>query len=221
MTTDQHDNLSLSSGALQLVLSAEQLIADKGIDGVSSREVARAAGHKNHSAVNYNFGSFDGLIEAIIDYRVRPINQQREVLLAALLEQQKQPTLYALVDLMARPLASELLRGNGESRYLSLIAQLLSRGHWRELFLRNRARSSALIKISELMAAQLADTLPSEIYNERVRLLGSQIIYSIAEWDNLQHKGQLTLDENSLEWRLQNLIEYAIGGLTANHNKRI
>lgn len=220
MTTATNKPVRLSDGALALLLSAEKLIAEKGIDGVSSREVARAAGHKNHSAVSYNFGSFDGLIEAIIDYRVAPINAEREAMLSRLLAGQSSPGLHQLVEIMARPLANELLGGRGESHYMSLIAQLLSRGHWRELFMRNRARSTALLKVAELMSEQLSDSLPKEVYNERIRLLGNHILYSIAEWGELAQQGQLTLTKSKLEWLLQNLIDYSVGGLRAKHNKR-
>lgn len=214
-----YDTNKLSPGAMQLLITAEQLIAEKGIDGVSSRALAKAAGHKNHSAVNYNFGSYEGLVEALIDYRVGPINDHREILLEALLKGGAKLTVASLVELMIRPLANELLQEAGESRYLSLIAQLLSRGHWRELFMRNRARSSALIKIAELLRQALPKDLPSDISAERIRLLGNHIIFAVAEWDSLYHSGQLELSAKSLDWRIKNLVEYTVGGLTAAHNK--
>ncbi len=216
----QSDPHKLSPGALKLLLTAEQLIAEKGIDGVSSREIARSAGHKNHSAVNYNFGSFDGLVEAIIDYRVTSVNEQREQLLQAVLQVEPQPSLESLVELMIRPLANELLHGDGRSRYLNLITQLLARKHWRELFFANRARSSALTKIAALIKQQLSNHLPDAIYAERISLLGNHAIHTVAEWDAQQHHGDIRFDEDKLEWRLQNLIDYSIGGLSAPHNKR-
>ena len=106
-----------SPAAQKMLRVAERLIAEKGIDGVSSRELAREAGQKNHSAVNYHFGSFDGLVNAIIDERAGNINAQRESLLAAIDVRGGAASPRALLDAMIRPLAEELLRGDGNSRY--------------------------------------------------------------------------------------------------------
>ncbi|MET0908751.1 MAG: helix-turn-helix domain-containing protein, partial [Ilumatobacteraceae bacterium] len=59
-----------SASARRIVEVAERLFALHGIDGVSLRQIAAAAGTANNSAVNYHFGSKDGLITAIFQYRL-------------------------------------------------------------------------------------------------------------------------------------------------------
>ncbi len=201
--------------AIALLEAAEALIAEKGIDGTSSREVARRAGQKNHSAVNYNFGSFEGLVEALIDYRVAPINRAREEALAALLQRAETPALADLVALMVEPLAAQLLAPGGDSRYLNLLTQLLSRDQWRQTFMRNRARSGALQQIAALVNQHLDERLPVAIRDERQRVLGRHIVEVVAEWDARMRSGEIPRDETSLAWRTQDLINCSVAGLLA------
>ncbi|WP_116366842.1 TetR/AcrR family transcriptional regulator [Parahaliea mediterranea] len=203
-----------SPSALTLLHTAEQLIAEQGIDGVSSREIARRAGQKNHSAVNYNFGSFEGLVEALIHYRVEPVNRRREQQLARAQAAGATPSLRELVDLMIRPLAEELLQPPGHTHYLSLLAQLLPRPPWRELFMRNRARSGALREVSALAEAQLTH-LPPRVRQERLRLLGGHIVQVVAEWDTQRRSGELGSAPEELAWRLDDFIHYSLAGLSA------
>ena len=103
----------LKPGARKLLVALETLIAEQGIDGVSSREVARAAGQKNHSALNYHFGSFEGAVEAIIELRVASLNQRREAAIEALQSSGSAPVVRDWVRIMLEPLADELLKELG------------------------------------------------------------------------------------------------------------
>lgn len=53
-----------SSGLL--LLTAERLYSERGIDGPSLREIAWEAEQKKSSALHYHFGSKEALIEAIL-----------------------------------------------------------------------------------------------------------------------------------------------------------
>lgn len=65
----------------RLLLAAERLIAERGLDA-PLRDVAVEAGQRNNSAVHYYFGSRDGLIQAVIDRRQAPLEARRLELLA-------------------------------------------------------------------------------------------------------------------------------------------
>ena len=45
---------------------ALRLFAEKGVDGVSVREIAAEAGQKNHGAVGYHFGSKEALVRELV-----------------------------------------------------------------------------------------------------------------------------------------------------------
>ncbi|HEX4216826.1 MAG TPA: TetR family transcriptional regulator, partial [Acidimicrobiales bacterium] len=69
-----------SSTREQLVLAAERLFAVQGIDGVSLRKIGAEAGNANNSAVRYHFGSKQGLLQAILEYRLPGLNRRRQLL---------------------------------------------------------------------------------------------------------------------------------------------
>lgn len=60
--------------------AAEQLFAHQGHDNTSMRQITGAA-QVNLSAVNYHFGSKDGLIQAVFRRRLDALNQERLLLL--------------------------------------------------------------------------------------------------------------------------------------------
>ena len=65
---------------VRLVNAAAQLIADHGIGNVSVRDITSAAG-VNTAAVNYHFGSKEGLIEAIVQRQAELFGKRRGELL--------------------------------------------------------------------------------------------------------------------------------------------
>lgn len=69
-------------GKTKLILAAEKLFARGGLDGVSLREIAAAAGQGNHHAVQYHFGSREGLIQAVFAYRMWQMEAGRSEMLA-------------------------------------------------------------------------------------------------------------------------------------------
>src|SRR5215470_8829481 len=65
----------------QLILAAERLFAERGIEGVSLREINLAAKQRNTSAAHYHFGSKDALIDAIFEFRRPEIGRRRDEIL--------------------------------------------------------------------------------------------------------------------------------------------
>src|SRR5215470_8750592 len=51
----------------RLLDAAERLFAERGVDGVSLREVNAAAGERNNAALYYHFHDRDGLVRAIVE----------------------------------------------------------------------------------------------------------------------------------------------------------
>ncbi len=67
-----------------LIVTAERLFGRFGIDGVSLREIATAAGQSNNNVVQYHFGDKAGLVAAILEARVQALEPLRAALLADL-----------------------------------------------------------------------------------------------------------------------------------------
>ena len=63
-----------------LLVAAEQLIAHKGYANTSLRDITAQA-NANIAAVNYHFGSKEGMVAAMLSRRMKPLNKERLVLL--------------------------------------------------------------------------------------------------------------------------------------------
>ena len=67
----------------RLLEATENLIAEKGFDAVSVRDITGLA-KANVAAVNYHFGSREGLLAAVLEHRMKPLAEERITNLASL-----------------------------------------------------------------------------------------------------------------------------------------
>jgi AcrR family transcriptional regulator len=63
--------------AEQMKAAALRLFAEHGVDAVSVRQIAEAAGQKNHAVVGYYFGSKEDLVRAVIVHGAKLIDELR------------------------------------------------------------------------------------------------------------------------------------------------
>lgn len=82
--------------------AAEQLFSEQGVRSVSLRTITAAA-EANLAAVNYHFGSKEGLIKAVLARRIEPVNDERLRLLDALEADDATPELEPVLDALLRP----------------------------------------------------------------------------------------------------------------------
>jgi AcrR family transcriptional regulator len=68
-------------GEIALILAAERLFAERGIEAVAMRHINQAANQRNMSAAHYHFGSRDGLIRAVLMHRWPELDRRRGDLL--------------------------------------------------------------------------------------------------------------------------------------------
>jgi len=110
----------LGQGEMALILAAERLFAERGIDGVSLRQINQAADHKNTAAAHYHFGSKDGLVQAVLTYRLPRLDERR----GELLQRSSQTRdLRFYLEAFIRPLAEELLPREGGNYYIRFMQQ--------------------------------------------------------------------------------------------------
>jgi len=99
-----------TDGRDRLLDAAERLIALKGVDGVSLREITAAADHRNHSAIAYHFRDRTGLVEAIWHRRTETVGLERAALMLDLRSGGRERDLRSLVEAYVVPLANEIGR---------------------------------------------------------------------------------------------------------------
>ncbi|BCN52128.1 TetR/AcrR family transcriptional regulator [Prescottella equi] len=93
------------NGRPGLIDAAERLVAERGLHGVSAREVMRAAGQRNHGAIVYYFGSWQGLLAAVWAARAGNAELQSDLIRAA---GDAEDRLVALATAYVRPFVAEV-----------------------------------------------------------------------------------------------------------------
>lgn len=111
---------------IRLVLAAERLFAEQGIDSVSLADIARAADHANNAAVHYHFGSREGLLAAISAYRIAQLDEVRGKMLADVLDTGDAPDLRSLIAILFRSQLA-LADDRGGHPYAHFMVQYLTR----------------------------------------------------------------------------------------------
>jgi AcrR family transcriptional regulator len=110
---------------LALMRAAEQLFAQQGVDRVSLREIAIAAGQRNVSAATYHFGSKRELIEAILERHSVPMQDSWwGPALAA--DPEHRLSLHELIELLVKPMVAKIDDPDGGRCYLELSAELVA-----------------------------------------------------------------------------------------------
>ena len=117
---------STPDASASLISAAEQLFADRGIDGVSLREINREARQRNTTSLQYHFGDRQGLLRAIMDKHNREVNARRNALLDQY-EANGVDDIRALASAFVLPLVAKLHDNDGGRCYLRIAAELVNR----------------------------------------------------------------------------------------------
>lgn len=110
----------------RIVRAAERLFAARGLNGVSLREINRAAGQSNTGAVQYHFGDRDGLIRAVIEKHRKDTEPRRHALLDQY-EAAGVDDLRVLAAALVLPAAAKLSDPDGGREYLQIASEYYSR----------------------------------------------------------------------------------------------
>jgi AcrR family transcriptional regulator len=111
-----------------IIREAERLFARHGVYQVTVREILEAAGQRNVSAINYHFGSREGVLDALLDRHGDPTDIARGELLATV---GPDAATRDLVEALVVPYAAHLATPEGRD-YLRIVAQLSARfDNWR------------------------------------------------------------------------------------------
>ncbi|MGE0796774.1 MAG: TetR/AcrR family transcriptional regulator [Lautropia sp.] len=195
----------------RLILAAERAFAEQGIDGVSLREINRAAGQRNASALHYHFGTRDALLRAIFEHRMAGINRRRLQLLGESERSGRATDLRALVEVIVAPLAEQLGADGGASHYVRFLAQVHGHPEMEPSAVNGGEHESGLRRARRLIRLALGG-LPDEIVKERMRAMTGQILQGLADLERMLASRSRAAD---VALRVSNLVDVVAAGLSA------
>ena len=110
----------------RLINAAERLFAQRGVEGVSLREINRESGARNSVALQYHFEDRAGLIQAILNKHLPEVDARRHAILDEV-EAAGASDLRSVTSALVRPLAAKLADADGGREFLQIYADLLNR----------------------------------------------------------------------------------------------
>lgn len=135
----------------QILRAAERLFAQRGIEGVSLREINRAADQSNTNAVKYHFGDRDGVVRAILD-KYRGDSESRRHALLDQYEDAGVDDLRALAAALVLPLAAKLRDPDGGRHYLQIASQFYTRPAALEELVPRKDPNSSMFRWHQLLS---------------------------------------------------------------------
>ena len=150
----------------KLILAAEGLFAKGGFESVSLREIAATAGHKNHHAVQYHFGSREGLVSAIFRYRMSQMEERRGEMLEVAVSAGRVVDARTLIEIVFLPQLA-LPGQHGNHSYANFLCQYLLRNEGRSFGDFGAELPCNIDRTLRLLREQL-DFLPEAIAQRRL-----------------------------------------------------
>ena len=203
----------LASTPEKILQAAERLFSERGIDGVSLREITSAAG-VNSASVHYHFGSKNAVLEELFARRAHPIVAQREEMLAQLtLDPHGRPVLEDVLRAFLQPALDLLNSPDGVTFTLLRARMVLERGDVKHQVMArtfDRTNQTAL----KMLAKALPELALKDLYWRFHFMLGT-MVYTMAQPGRIESvtKGQINTSDTKAA--LEQLIRYTAAGYRA------
>jgi AcrR family transcriptional regulator len=153
--------------------------------------------------VQYHFGSREGLVEAVFDARMTPIDQRRALLLAALDAPGGVADLWALTDAIVRPLGEAMLidHPGWYGRFLREVVRSEP-----ALLLADRPAMASLHRASGLAVAQM-HAVPPALRPERMRMAVLAAVSMLADREGALVDGAAVTPEEDPEIYVTHVVD--------------
>lgn len=197
--------------------AALRLFSERGIDGVSVRDIVAAAGARNGASLHYYFGTKEALIRELVVDGARRIDTRRNAALDALESRGASPTLAQvariLVETSIEPEGADARPDKPSAGYLRFIGAL--QANHRSLFmdaLENRWNSGYLRCLRHL--ARLLP-LPATLLNQRLIFMSLYLGATLAAREAAADQPGASSKLWKTRWALDNLVDSLCGMLSA------
>ncbi|MBO2456307.1 TetR/AcrR family transcriptional regulator [Actinomadura violacea] len=195
----------------RLIDVAERLFAERGVNAVSLREIAAAAGQRNTSAVAYHFGTKENLVTAIYRHRLGPTNDVQLRRLAELDDQGRGEDLRALIEVFVRPMIERVGTPERPSWFLRFVANALYVEKLAPYDLAAEEWTRALFQLHARISA-CVDDLPAPVRAHRLEFFIGLLLHTLANHERHVQDGHGAADRELLA---ADLVDAVVAVLTA------
>jgi AcrR family transcriptional regulator len=203
-----------SESKRKLLDAAEQLFADRGFDTVSVRDITQLA-KANVAAVNYHFGSREGLISLVVMRYITPVNEERIARLDVL--EKKFPgkvvPLEEIIDALVRPLAGSVRKSElSERLFCKLMGRIFAmQGEGMPEALEEQIRGLS-DRFTKAFARALPGIAEEDLY-WRIHFLVGSMIHMLLNQEMLHRLTHGASGNPSMESTLGRFIRFAAAGM--------
>jgi AcrR family transcriptional regulator len=204
-----------SKGATKqrLIEAAEELFADEGFDRVSVRDITTKAG-ANVAAVNYHFGSREGLIAVVMTRYINPVNEERLARLDALERRSagKPVAIEEILDAFIRPFATQVRRSElSEKIFFKLMGRMF--GHGCDM---PPVVDQLFLNMATRFQRAFAKALPGLSADDiwwRMHLMSGAMIHTMAHGEKLQRLSGGDSGSPTMEQTLSRFVRFSAAGM--------
>lgn len=194
-----------------LLESAQRLIAERGLGTVSVKDITRAAGARNPSAVHYHFGNLEALIKEVFIQRYRAIEEARALRLSKVDEADVARRLVALIAAAIGPFMECCLDEEGRL-YVRFCLQFSSDPRFNLLELVTEYGMPSLISLRAQVVECVPD-IPENVVNARLRQAFSISLVQAADFARQLEDGRQIPPEYAVNEASSTLAGYIRAGV--------
>lgn len=185
---------------------AEALFGERGVAGVSLREIRLAAGARNTAAIQFHFGNREGLLEALAQRHMPGIATLQQALYDDMVEKDLAADSRSLVEVLVRPAAEYLTRGPSERAWVKIMADL---GQAPDLRLKEMVAVAppAAQKAGAVLYEQLIRQMPPALARERSVVLSQVALHMCADRARLEDDPSQSRAHVAADVFVENLVD--------------
>lgn len=196
----------------RIIVTAERLFAERGLSGVTVRQINEAAGQRNTSAIYYHFGNKSKLIEAIFQFRMKGYEEGSARSYEELLAKDRTGDVRAILVAMSAPMRRALFSAD-DWYYLRFVAQYLTDPQTSVAPFKGFLSTACVKRMLALLRAAVP-YLPESVFQLRLQSILYLNIISISEMAKALHGSPSMAGKDEIALRYEDLMDTECAMLT-------
>jgi AcrR family transcriptional regulator len=193
---------------------AERLFGERGLAGVSLREIRLAAGARNKNAIQFHFGDRDGLVQALKDRHMPRLAAMQQTLYERMVAEGRDDDPRSMVEVLVRPSADYLSFGPSARAWVKIISYLGASPELNVQDMMSAAPAPAVI-VGRSLFERLRGQLPDALAAERMMVLAQNAVHICADRARLEDDPAVSRRYVPSEVFVENLVDMTVGALFA------